>query len=250
MIADPLVGKLYTLLKRTLPHDTHPDHYLFAGTQHAFYKLFKDGLKWLGVSEHGFQVYSVRRGGATSFFRKTRNMEATLDRGRWSSARVARIYVNDGLAKQVELNFDTAVKARLNTLAGALSIWLKQNWFSAYGTALCICVINTIRVWRRRLSAGRDKGVLSGVRRLLWLCALRVDPPWSTVVAIARLRVPPVSCGFRLLWFCALRVDPPWSTVVAISRWQMFPWTLAIPSFSEMSLSALTRPSTFGPLSR
>ena len=131
VIADPMVGKLFTLLKRTLAQDTHPDHYLFAGTQHAFYKLFKEGLKWLGVSEHGFQVYSVRRGGATSFFRKTRNMEATLDRGRWSSARVARIYVNDGLAKQVELNFDTAVKARLNTLAGALSIWLKQNGFGA-----------------------------------------------------------------------------------------------------------------------
>ena len=53
-------------------------------------------------------------------------------------------------------------------------------------------------------------------------------------MAIARLRVPPVSSGFRLLWFCALRVDSPWSTVVAIARWQMFPWTLAIPSTSEM----------------
>ena len=43
-------------------------------------------------------------------------MEATLDRGRWSSARVARIYVNDGLAREVERIFSPAARRRLSVL--------------------------------------------------------------------------------------------------------------------------------------
>ena len=31
-------------------------------------------------------------------------MEAALDRGRWGSSRVARVYLNDGLAREVEIN--------------------------------------------------------------------------------------------------------------------------------------------------
>ena len=58
----------------------------------------------LGLQEIGFRMYSLRRGGATAFFRKTRSMEAALDRGRWGSSRVARVYLNDGLAREVEIN--------------------------------------------------------------------------------------------------------------------------------------------------
>ena len=82
-------------------------------------------MKWLGVEEFGFQPYSLRRGGATAYFRATRNMEATLDRGRWASARVARIYVNDGLARELELRFSPAVRHRLDVLVAAFGLWLR-----------------------------------------------------------------------------------------------------------------------------
>ena len=66
-------------------------------------------------------------GGATAYFRATRNMEATLDRGRWASARVARIYVNDGLAREVELTFAPAVSERLRMMGAALVTWLRGH---------------------------------------------------------------------------------------------------------------------------
>ena len=54
-------------------------------------------------------------------------MEATLDRGRWSSTRVARIYVNDGLAREVELRFAPATQRRLEILGAALLEWLERH---------------------------------------------------------------------------------------------------------------------------
>ena len=127
VINDPVVGKVYRALKRSLPIDMHPDHYIFPQSQYVFYKLFHEGLDWIGVKSMGFQPYSIRRGGATAFFRATRNMEATLDRGRWASARVARIYVNDGLAKAVELQYPEGTEFRLATMAKALEIWLMRQ---------------------------------------------------------------------------------------------------------------------------
>ena len=47
-------------------------------------------------------------------------MQATIDRGRWSLARVARIYINDGLAKEVELRLPEEVLSGLEDRARAL----------------------------------------------------------------------------------------------------------------------------------
>ena len=97
---------------------------MFLPKTYMFYDLFKKGLRWLGLEGYGFQPYSLRRGGATAYFRATKSMEATLDRGRWASARVARIYVNDGLAKEVELRFDQETQERLRVYSAALRHWL------------------------------------------------------------------------------------------------------------------------------
>ena len=75
----------------------------------------------------GFKPYSLRRGGATAFFRATGSMEKTLDRGRWSSARVGRIYINDGIAKEVELRISDEIYKRIAIKAEALSIWLSNQ---------------------------------------------------------------------------------------------------------------------------
>ena len=126
-INDPMCGRLFRAYQRSLPRDFHQDHFLYLPRPNQFYKLFERGIKWLGLEQFGFKPYSVRRGGATSFFRATRNMEATLDRGRWSSTRVARIYVNDGLAREVELRFAPDIQHRLRILVAALQHWLAEQ---------------------------------------------------------------------------------------------------------------------------
>ena len=105
----------------------HEDHYIFVPKPHVFYALFKEGLRWLGVDHTRFSPYSIRRGGATAYFRVTRNMEATLDRGRWSNVKAARIYVNDGLAKEVELRLPPEVESHLDILILALELWLSRQ---------------------------------------------------------------------------------------------------------------------------
>ena len=126
-INDPMCIQLFRILIRELAPNTSRRNYIFVMKPHVFYSLFKKGLAWLGLESFGFHPYSLRRGGATAYFRATRNMEATLDRGRWASARVARIYVNDGLAREVELRFTEDVTNRLRLYAAALQRWLQTQ---------------------------------------------------------------------------------------------------------------------------
>ena len=123
-INDPLCGAMFRAVLSKLPANTHSGNYIFRPRVWKFYSLFDKGLRWLDLEGWGFKPYSLRRGGATAFFRATRSMEAALDRGRWSSARVARIYLNDGLAKEVELRFSAATRSLINTKAEAMKLWL------------------------------------------------------------------------------------------------------------------------------
>ena len=124
---DPICGRLYRALLKSLPTSTSQENYVFLPKAHVFYAIFKKGLRWLGVEEFGFQPYSIRRGGATAFFRATRSMEAALDRGRWSSPRVARIYLNDGLAREVEIRFSPKVRDHLRVVNRAFLLWLNDQ---------------------------------------------------------------------------------------------------------------------------
>ena len=124
---DPIRGQLFRVVRRSLPGHTHANNYIFRSKVHVFYALFKKGLRWLGLEKHGFQPYSLRRGGATAHFRATRSMEAALDRGRWSSARVARIYLNDGLAREVELQLSSRTRQPLSRMSAALACWFRSQ---------------------------------------------------------------------------------------------------------------------------
>ena len=124
VILDPLVGRLFLRAQAAREPGTGDDFYIFAGSEERFYDLFKDALAALGLSSFGFRPYSLRRGGATAYYRATRNMPATIERGRWATVRVARIYINDGLAKEVELRLPEALasplRRRAQTLLAAL----------------------------------------------------------------------------------------------------------------------------------
>ena len=117
---DKMVPCLYLRAKAARPSGTSDDCYIFPASESEFYRLFHEALETLGLSDFGFRPYSLRRGGATAYYRRCRDMQATIDRGRWSSARVARIYINDGLAKEVELKLPDGVLAGLEERACAL----------------------------------------------------------------------------------------------------------------------------------
>ena len=119
-MSDPAVLALYRRARATCAAGTGEDFYVFAGNESRFYELFAAALRDLGLSEFGFRPYSLRRGGATAFYRASANMQATIERGRWSSARVARIYINDGLAKEIELKLPPAVTSQLRGRSAAV----------------------------------------------------------------------------------------------------------------------------------
>ena len=71
-----------------------------------FRKVFSSLLEELDISDWGFRPYSLRRGGATEHFRAFNSLSATAVRGRWASPKMARIYLNDGLATLAGFPFE------------------------------------------------------------------------------------------------------------------------------------------------
>ena len=65
---------------------------------------FSQVLEKLGFSPLEFRPYSLRRGGATFYFRQHGSFDRLLVQGRWQTAKTARIYVNEGLAILAELS--------------------------------------------------------------------------------------------------------------------------------------------------
>ena len=71
-----------------------------------FRKVFHKLLNDLGLTDFGFKPYSLRRGGATHDFRSHSQLSKTVIKGRWSNARTARIYINEGLALIASYRFE------------------------------------------------------------------------------------------------------------------------------------------------
>jgi hypothetical protein len=91
-----------------------PGDGLFRGAEHDFRRLISKGCDALLVSEWAYRGYSIRRGGATHYFRVENSMEGLLVRGRWSSTRAARLYLNDGLATLASLRWSPEAHAAIN----------------------------------------------------------------------------------------------------------------------------------------
>ena len=72
------------------------------GSREQFSRLFEKVVLLQGMSHLGFRLHSLRRGGATAYFRRTGDLNRTIERGRWATSRVARLYIQDGLATDVE----------------------------------------------------------------------------------------------------------------------------------------------------
>lgn len=65
---------------------------------HRWRKTFSQAITDLKLETLGFRPYSLRRGGATHWFRHHGSLDKLLVQGRWAAPKTAKIYINEGLA--------------------------------------------------------------------------------------------------------------------------------------------------------
>ena len=63
----------------------------------AFAPMLRDS-SFFKLRNEGYTFHTIRRGGATHFFRAAANLGATMEHGRWTSVATVRIYITEGLA--------------------------------------------------------------------------------------------------------------------------------------------------------
>ena len=106
---------------KVLTQHLPPESSLLQGTVPEFRDVFKALLRSLNLERHGYQMYSLRRGGATTHYRRFENMGLTLIVGRWQDTAVARLYISDGVQTLLQNDFLPAELERFRVLASALN---------------------------------------------------------------------------------------------------------------------------------
>ena len=109
-----------------------PEDFLVPASPYLFRKLFREGLLALGLEQGNFRPYSLRRGGATMYFRKNSSFDFVRQLGRWNSDRTARIYLNDGLARLAAMTFD-ALKPPIRAFFLAHQARLRRSRSAIFG---------------------------------------------------------------------------------------------------------------------
>ena len=95
-------AQLLALLKRHCASLT-PEQTLLGMTTGKFREHLQCACEALDLGRHLFRPYSLRRGGATHYFRCGRSMESIIVRGRWQGAKSARIYIVEGLGQAADI---------------------------------------------------------------------------------------------------------------------------------------------------
>lgn len=95
LVNDPILVSMAKELARKKPPKTP----IWKGTSYSFRKSFDRILRRLGFPQGSYYPYSLRRGGATYHFQTFSNLDLTVQRGRWSCARTARVYIDSGTAQ-------------------------------------------------------------------------------------------------------------------------------------------------------
>jgi len=95
-------------------------------TAAEFRVAFAEIIGELGLQGH-FLPYSLRRGGATEFFMRHGQLDVAAERGRWASARTARIYINTALADRTEQQQPGSVHVKVKHFAFAMRTLLLSS---------------------------------------------------------------------------------------------------------------------------
>lgn len=99
---------------------------LLQRTQAEFRRLFAL-LRDMFELDDRLLPYSLRRGGASWFFKKNGSMEQTLLRGRWAASKSARVYVMDATAEAVKLSLSAVSEQLLATAAKAIALYVQKG---------------------------------------------------------------------------------------------------------------------------
>ena len=91
----------------------HPQEaFLINMSPTLFRKWFARALEETSLAALPCKPYSLRRGGATQSFLETQSYSAVCQRGRWSSERTSRIYIQDSIALLTDIPKNLTAKQR------------------------------------------------------------------------------------------------------------------------------------------
>ena len=105
------------LILRDLATNLAPGDKLIHSSQGAWRTALNVVLKALGIEHLHIRGYSLRRGGATTHFRRTASFDSTVERGRWASLSTARKYLDDAVATTASIQVPEFERAQLAILA-------------------------------------------------------------------------------------------------------------------------------------
>lgn len=92
---------------------------VFSISRSRLYEVFHRATQAVGVGDHGYSPHSLRHGGATRHFLQGRPIADVMFRGRWSSAKSVKTYIQSGRALLLLNTVDTEV-AELGILCARL----------------------------------------------------------------------------------------------------------------------------------
>lgn len=98
---------------RFLCQGLSPGDYLIGLSAQRFRTLWHRAVGFFLLNDFYIQPYSLRRGGATSAFRRGSSFEQLLLRGRWTHQRTARLYLDEALQQSSQLSFSHSSQLRL-----------------------------------------------------------------------------------------------------------------------------------------
>ena len=93
-----------TALRHVCSLRSAPDQRILGRTVANARMILRELLQVFNLDPGEFNYYSLRRGGATSYFYRTGSMSKTLATGRWENASTARMYIEDGAAQAGQLS--------------------------------------------------------------------------------------------------------------------------------------------------
>ena len=100
-------------LERLLKHKQPGDH-LVQLSPATFRTRWNHMKRSLNLTEYRFLPYSLRRGGATWFFRHTGSFSQTMLRGRWQHLKTCKLYISEAQIALASLSLPHPTQALLN----------------------------------------------------------------------------------------------------------------------------------------
>ena len=96
-----------------------PEDLLLNQTYYQLRMLFRQFLCHFDIDNLQYNLYSLRRGGCTSFFFECGSLDLTVEVGRWSDSATARIYIQNAAAESAEISLSARQSLMLQESAKA-----------------------------------------------------------------------------------------------------------------------------------